>query len=71
MSEKNKKSVVRFCRTAETGNIFYVTAEAVRALNNIGKQDAARELKQRIWKAEDYENALGIISEYVNLVEDK
>lgn len=70
MSEKSKKSVVRFSRTAETGNIFHVTAEAVRALNNGGKQDAARELKTRVWKAGDYEQALNIIGEYVNLVED-
>jgi len=68
---KAKKITVRFNRTDESGNIYHVVALAVRGLNDAGKQDQARELKQRVWKADDYEAALKTIGEYVKLTEIK
>ncbi len=71
MAGKDKKAVVRFCRTNETGNIFHIVSSAVRALNNTGKQEQARTLKTRVWEADDYEKALKVIGEYVTLIEEK
>ena len=68
---KNKKPTVRYCRTDETGNIFDIVSRAVRELNNAGKQEQARELKVKVWEATDYEEALKLINEYVDLVEVK
>ncbi len=68
MAAKNKKPTVRFSRTDETGNIFHILSSAVRELNNTGKNAQARELKVRVWEADDYDAALKIIGEYVNLI---
>ena len=68
---KNKKITVHFCRKNESGNIFEITARAVRELNNAGKQAQARELKIKVWESPDYEDALKVVGEYVELVEDE
>ena len=66
---KNKKLTISFCRTAENGNIYDVVSRAVRVLNQAGKAAQAREMKSKVWVSSDYDAALEVIGQYVNLEE--
>ncbi|MEG0357308.1 MAG: hypothetical protein RR580_06205, partial [Christensenellaceae bacterium] len=47
------------------GNIFSIMSRASRLLKQNGQADQAKEMMERVTKSEDYYQALGIISEYV------
>lgn len=64
MSE-NKKSI-QFDRGDETGNIFYILGQARKVLLEQGRENDAVEMFERV-KQGDYENALKVIGEYVQL----
>ena len=50
----------------EDGNIFNLIAIAHRALRHM--PEAFNEMRDRIYKAKSYDEALMILSEYVNII---
>lgn len=55
------------CRlSGEDGNVFAVIARARRALKNAGRSEKAEEMGRRCLRAKSYEDALGIVQEYVH-----
>lgn len=50
------------------GNIFNLTGIAETALRNHGYKDEADEMRRRVFKSKSYEQALGILMEYVEPV---
>ena len=66
-----KKQTIKFCRTDSTGNIFDITGRVSAELKKAGKNAEAKNMAERIWQAESYDDALKIINEYVDLVEVK
>ena len=51
------------------GNIFNQVAIASIALKENGQRKQAKEMSDKVFRAESYEAALSIISEYVNPVD--
>jgi hypothetical protein len=51
----------------EDGNIFNLVGVAARTLKKNGMPEEAKEMRDRVLGSGDYEEALGIISEYVNI----
>ena len=52
----------------EDGNIFNLVGIASRTLKEVGQPDQAQEMAQRVFASGSYEEALGILGEYVNIV---
>lgn len=50
------------------GNIFNLVGIAARTLNRNGMSDEAKEMSSRVFASGDYNEALCIIGEYVNIV---
>ena len=50
------------------GNIFNIMGIAARSLKNCGMGDAAKEMQSRVTSSGSYDEALAIISEYVEPV---
>ena len=48
------------------GNIFAVTARARRALIETGMDEEARKMSERVMESHSYDEALGVIMEYVD-----
>ena len=53
----------------ENGNIFNLAGIAANTLREHGMKEQAEEMKERIFSSHSYEEALGIIDEYVNITE--
>jgi hypothetical protein len=51
----------------QDGNIFNVIGIAARALRENGLRDQAKEMSERAFASGSYDQALGIITEYVNV----
>lgn len=51
----------------ENGNIFNLIGIAARTLKRNGMSVEASEMTDRVYKSGSYEEALGIIGEYVNI----
>lgn len=51
--------------TGRDGNIFHVLGLARRALLDAGQKDRAAEMRDRVLSCHSYDDALGIITEYV------
>lgn len=58
--------VIQFDRNGETGNIFYILGQARKVLLEQGRENDGIEMFERV-KRGDYENALKVIGEYVEL----
>lgn len=52
------------------GNIFNLMGIASRTLRNNNMKEEAKEMVIRIEKSKSYDEALGIISEYVDITDD-
>lgn len=52
----------------ENGNVFNVLAIASRALKSAGDPQSAREMSSRVLASSSYDQALKIISEYVEMI---
>lgn len=52
----------------EDGNIFNLVGKVTRELKRAGYDEEAKELPNRVFKSESYDEALMIISEYVEIV---
>lgn len=51
------------------GNIFNLLAIASRTLKKVGRREQADEMRDRVTASGSYEEALGIIGNYVNFTE--
>lgn len=49
----------------EDGNIFAILGSATRLLRESGQGEQAQEMIRRVYQSDSYEQALAIISEYV------
>ena len=61
----SRKPVVQL--TGEDGNVFNLIGICSRALKKAGRVEEARLMQQRVFQAGSYEEALGILSEYVEI----
>ncbi len=48
------------------GNIFAVVGRCARALRNVGQTNQAKEMTAAVFKAKNYDEALGICMKYVD-----
>ena len=62
---------VHFNRVAPSGNIFAILGGASRILRRCGRNPECEEMVERVTSSGSYEEALAIINEYVNLIEDE
>lgn len=51
----------------EDGNIFNLTSIVTRELKRHGYREYAKELQERLFEQESYNDALNLISEYVEI----
>ena len=65
MKNSDKKVKVKLIGT--DGNIFCLVGKCTLALKKAGKNDASTEMKNRVFKASSYEEALNILAEYVDI----
>ena len=52
----------------EDGNIFNLMARAIKTLRENDLSEEAKEMRERITSSGSYDEALGIIGEYVNII---
>lgn len=62
---ENEKPTVQF--TGQDGNVFNLLSIAYRALERNGFKDKAKEMQDKVWKSHSYQEALAIMSYYVNI----
>jgi hypothetical protein len=53
--------------TGTDGNVFALTAVCSRALKAAGLYPEAKEMTAKVFKAHSYDEALGVMSEYVDI----
>ena len=73
MNEVQTKPKIYIDFNSPDGNIFTILAHAENALksyNIINAKEKASEMRKRAIKSESYEDALEIIREYVDIIED-
>lgn len=68
-SEEKEQNKPDCALIGEDGNIFNITGKAARTLKQHGMRDQADEMWERIQKAGNYYEALGIVGEYVNITD--
>ncbi len=54
--------------TGTDGNIFALAGRATKVLKRAGQRDKVGEMTGKIFKSSSYEEALGIIQEYVEVI---
>ena len=67
MSNENKRVKPGCPLIGEDGNIFHLVGIAAKTLRRNGMSTEATEMSTRIFNSGSYEEALGIIGEYVNI----
>ena len=67
MSNENKCVKPDCPLIGEDGNIFHLVGIAAKTLRRNGMSTEATEMSTRIFNSGSYEEALGIIGEYVNI----
>ncbi len=68
MSNENKQQSKPDCPLiGEDGNIFNLVGIAARTLKRNGLPEQASEMTDKVFGSGSYEEALGIIGEYVNI----
>lgn len=65
------KPIVKFNRQNETGNIFYILSKVRVELQKQRRINDFNELWDRLQPSKNYNEALKIIKEYVELEEEK
>ena len=53
--------------TGTDGNIFALAGKASKALKDVGQRGNAKEMTNRVFASNSYNEALGIIQEYVEV----
>ncbi len=66
-SRKEKKPRPKMQPACRNGNIFSMLSDAVRLLSQSGLGKEAQEMRERVFQSDGYHEALGIISEYVEI----
>lgn len=56
--------------TGEDGNVFNLLSIVSKQLINAGYKEEAKELSERLWEQDSYDNALMLFKEYVNVVQE-
>jgi len=51
--------------TGEDGNVFSIMGRCSKALKVAGKPEAAKELSERVFACSSYDDALAVMSDYV------
>ena len=67
MSNESKQSKPNCPLIGQDGNIFNLVGIASRTLKRNGLSAEASEMTSKVYKSGSYEEALGIIGEYVNI----
>ena len=67
MSNENKRVKPDCPLIGENGNIFNLVGIAARTLKRNGLSEEASEMSTKVFGSGSYEEALGIIGEYVNI----
>ena len=67
MSNESKQNKPDCPLIGTDGNIFNLVGIASRTLKRNGLSDEASEMTSKVFKSGSYEEALGIIGEYVNI----
>ena len=67
MSNENKHAKPDCPLIGENGNIYNLVGIASRTLKRNGMSTEASEMSTRIFNSGSYEEALGIIGEYINI----
>lgn len=60
---------VKFCRTSPSGNVFWILASAQQVLRWQGRTAESVQMAIRVRNSKSYDEALEIMSEYVELEE--
>ncbi len=67
MSNENKQTKPNCPLIGENGNIYNLVGIAAKTLKRNGMSTEASEMSEKVFKSGSYEEALGIIGEYVNI----
>ncbi len=67
MSNENKRTKPDCPLIGEDGNIFHLVGIAAKTLKRNGMSTEATEMSEKVFNSGSYEEALGIIGEYVNI----
>ena len=67
MSNKSKQNKPNCPLIGQDGNIFNLVGIASKTLKRNGLSAEASEMTSKVYKSGSYEEALGIIGEYVNI----
>ncbi len=67
MSNENKRTKPDCPLIGENGNIYNLVGIASRTLKRNGLSDEASEMSEKVFNSGSYEEALGVIGEYVNI----
>ena len=67
MSNESKQNKPNCPLIGTDGNIFNLVGIASRTLKKNGLSEQASEMTSKVYKSGSYEEALGIIGEYVNI----
>lgn len=62
-------ATVVFDREGSSGNVFYILGMAFSSMLREGRREEAKAMSSRVQSADNYDSALKIIGEYVNLME--
>ena len=67
MSNENKRVKPDCPLIRESGNIFHLVGIAAKTLRRNNMSTEATEMSEKVFNSGSYEEALGIIGEYVNI----
>ena len=67
MSSENKKTKPNCPLVGQDGNIFNLVGIAARTLKRNGMSSESSEMTEKVFSSGSYDEALGIIGEYVNI----
>ncbi len=67
MSNENKRVKPDCPLIGQDGNIFNLVGIAAKTLRKNGMKEEASEMMEKVFGSSSYEEALGIIGEYVNI----
>ncbi len=67
MNNENKQNKPDCPLIGQDGNIFNLVGIAAKTLRKNGMKEEATEMSEKVFGSSSYEEALGIIGEYVNI----
>ena len=64
------KPELRYDSRGETGNIYWILGELSRIMRSQNRISVYNEIRDRVFKAQSYQEALEIIGEVVTLIDE-